>query len=87
MTEPALFEVTPWREATAADLKVGDWIKGFAWPWSWKCVISTRVTESGHVSIDTADTAGGALTGSSIERAERPIRVYNGTPPAEECGR
>lgn len=39
MSEPTLFDVDPWREATAGDVTVGDWIKGLGWPWSWLYVI------------------------------------------------
>lgn len=82
MSEPALFDVDPWREATAADVRVGDWIKGFSWPWSWKCVIRIRQTNAGHVSIDTADTHRGSMTGGHMERPDRPVLIFNGTPEA-----
>ncbi|MCD2263271.1 hypothetical protein K3888_11235 [Dietzia aurantiaca] len=83
MPELALFDVDPWRESTAADLKVGDWIKGLGWPWSWNCVI--RADHYGNnVMIDTSTTAGGSMVGGYSGNGDARVLVYNGTPPAEE---
>lgn len=84
MTDPALFDVDPWREATAADVKVGDWIKGLGWPWSWKCVIRAERSARGWVRVDTADTARGSMTGGSYGSPDARVLIYNGTPPQEE---
>lgn len=84
MSDPGLFDVEPWREATAADLKVGDWIKGLGWPWSWKYVIRARQFESGWVQITYADTPRGLMVGGYHGPSDTPVRIYNGTPPAEE---
>ncbi|MDZ4235712.1 MAG: hypothetical protein U1C73_18560 [Dietzia sp.] len=79
-----LFDVDPWREATAADLKIGDWIKGLGWPWSWQCVIRAERYPSGTVSIDTSETQRGGMIGGYCGSPDRQVLVYIGTPPTEE---
>lgn len=80
MSEPALFDVDPWREATAADLKVGHWIKGLGWLWSWQCVIRAERYPSGWVSIGVSETDGGSLVGGYCGPGADRVWVANGTP-------
>ena len=80
-----LFDVDPWREATAAEVKVGDWIKGLGWPWAWKCVVTARRYPNGSVQVDTARKPGGEHTGGYMGTPDARVLIYRGTPPAEEC--
>ena len=82
-----LFDVDPWREATAADVKVGDWIKGLGWPWAWKCVVTARHYPNGSVQVDTALKPRGEHTSGYMGNPAAPVRIYNGTPPESERAR
>lgn len=84
MSEPTLFDVAPYREATAGEVTAGDWIKGLGWPWSWLYVTRAAQYPSGKVSITTSKTAGGSTVGGYLGDPADRVLIYNGTPPAEE---
>lgn len=83
MTEPGLFDVDPWREAMLSDVKPGDW---FSWPdrRHWNRLLKVSVTERGNLLYDhTGALRGNTMTGGGA-CGDRPVRIYNGTPPDSE---
>lgn len=79
-----LFDVDPWREATLADVKPGEW---FSWPdrRAWKRMLSTRITERGNCIYDhTGAKTGANSTGGGAHRADLPVLIYRGLPPEQE---
>lgn len=83
MSEPGLFDVHPWREAMLSDVQPGEW-----WSWPdrrhWHRMLTTRYTERGWLIWDHTGSLSGKTSSGGGAGADRPVRIYNGTPPEME---